>query len=91
MLRSARQQLHAQIAEALEAHSPELMGSQPELFAQHYAEAKLVDKSGRLLGQEGRGVRLLQALNERRPHSERPRSVGGSIDASGDREVCLGP
>jgi hypothetical protein len=35
LLRSSRQQLHAQIAEALESHSPELMDSQPELFAQH--------------------------------------------------------
>ena len=45
LLRSARQQLHAQIADALETHSPELMDSQPELFAQHYAEAGLVEKS----------------------------------------------
>ncbi|HMD62613.1 MAG TPA: AAA family ATPase [Stellaceae bacterium] len=45
LLRSSRQQLHAQIAEALEAHSPDLMDSQPELFAQHYAEAGLVEKS----------------------------------------------
>jgi class 3 adenylate cyclase/predicted ATPase len=45
LLRNARQQLHAQIAEALEAHSPELMDTQPELFAQHYAEAGLVEKS----------------------------------------------
>jgi hypothetical protein len=35
--------LHAQIAEALEAQSPEMMDSQPELFAQHYAEAGLVE------------------------------------------------
>src|SRR5262249_39724060 len=39
LLRGARQQLHAQIAEALETQSPELMEIQPELFAQHYAEA----------------------------------------------------
>jgi predicted ATPase len=45
LLRSSRQQLHAQIAEALEAHSPELTDTQPELFAQHYAEAGLVEKS----------------------------------------------
>ena len=45
LLRSTRQQLHAQIAEALETHSPELMDSQPELLAQHYAEAALVEKS----------------------------------------------
>jgi len=45
LLRSSRQQLHAQIAEALEIHSPELMETQPELFAQHYAEAGLAEKS----------------------------------------------
>jgi predicted ATPase len=45
LLRSSRQQLHAQIAEALEAHSPGLMDSQADLFAQHYAEAGLVEKS----------------------------------------------
>src|SRR5262249_40074139 len=45
LLRATRQQLHAQIAEALETQSPELMDTQPELFAQHYAEAGLVEKS----------------------------------------------
>ena len=45
LLRSSRQQLHGQLAEALEGHSPELMDSQPELLAQHYAEAGLVEKS----------------------------------------------
>jgi predicted ATPase/class 3 adenylate cyclase len=45
LLRSIRQQLHAQIAQALETHSPDLMDSQPDLFAQHYAEAGLVEKS----------------------------------------------
>jgi predicted ATPase len=54
LLRSARQQLHAQIAEALETHSPELMDSQPEIFAQHYAEAGLVEKSVACWGKAGR-------------------------------------
>jgi predicted ATPase len=45
LLRNARQQLHAQIAEALETRSPEVMDSQPELLAQHYAEAGLIEKS----------------------------------------------
>jgi class 3 adenylate cyclase/predicted ATPase len=45
LLRSARQQLHGQIAKALEAHFPELIDSQPELFAWHYVEAGLVEKS----------------------------------------------
>jgi class 3 adenylate cyclase/predicted ATPase len=53
LLRSSRQQLHAQIARALSAHSPELMDTQPELFAQHYAEAGLVEKSVTCWGKAG--------------------------------------
>jgi class 3 adenylate cyclase/predicted ATPase len=45
LLRDSRRQLHAQIAEALETDFPELMHSQSELLAQHYAEAGLVTKS----------------------------------------------
>jgi class 3 adenylate cyclase/predicted ATPase len=45
LLRSARQQLHAQIAQALEAHFPELVEMQPELLAQHYTEAGLFQKA----------------------------------------------
>jgi predicted ATPase len=54
LLRSTRQQLHAQIAEALEAHSPDLMDTQPELFAQHYAEAGLIEKSVAFWDKAGR-------------------------------------
>src|SRR5207248_8621581 len=53
LLRSSRQQLHGQIAETLETHSPELMDSQPELFAQHYAEACLVERSVACWGNAG--------------------------------------
>jgi class 3 adenylate cyclase/predicted ATPase len=45
LLRNTRQQLHARIAEALEIHFPELIDSQPELFARHYAEAGITEKS----------------------------------------------
>jgi predicted ATPase len=50
LLRGTRQQLHAEIAAALETQSPELMDSQPELFAQHYAEAGLVKQSAAYWG-----------------------------------------
>jgi predicted ATPase len=45
LLRGPRQALHARIAAALETQSSELMDSQPELFAQHYEKAGLVEKS----------------------------------------------
>ena len=64
LLRSTRQQLHARIAAALETHSPELMASQPELFAQHYAEAGLVEKSVAYWGKAGRKSVALSAMVE---------------------------
>jgi predicted ATPase len=64
LLRSTRQQLHAQIVKALEALSPELMDSQPELFAQHYAEAGLVEKSVAYWGKAGRSSAARSAITE---------------------------
>jgi predicted ATPase len=64
LLRSSRQQLHAQIAGALEAHSPEMMENQPELFAQHYAEAGLVEKSVACWGKAGRRSATRSAMAE---------------------------
>ena len=64
LLRSARQLLHAQIAEALATHSPEIMDSQPELLAQHYAEAGLVEKSVAFWGRAGRRSIARSAMAE---------------------------
>jgi class 3 adenylate cyclase/tetratricopeptide (TPR) repeat protein len=41
LLRRTRQQYHERIAQALEAHFPEMVATQPELLAQHYTEAGL--------------------------------------------------
>jgi predicted ATPase len=64
LLRSSRQQLHAQIAEALETLSPELVDTQPELFAQHYAEGGLVEKSVALWGKAGHRSAARSAMAE---------------------------
>ena len=64
LLRSSRLQLHAQIAEALEAQSPELMENLPEIFAQHYAEAGFVEKSVAYWGNAGRRSAALSAMAE---------------------------
>ena len=68
LLRSARQRLHAQIAEALEAHSPELLDTQPELLAQHYAEAGLVEKSVARWGKAGHSSAARSAMAEAAAH-----------------------
>ena len=64
LLRAIRQPLHAKIAEALEALSPELMDRQPELFAQHYAEAGLIDKSVACWGKAGHNSAARSAMAE---------------------------
>jgi predicted ATPase len=64
LLRSTRQQLHARIAEGLEANSPEMMDTQPELLAQHYAEAWLVEKSVAYWGKAGRRSAARSAMAE---------------------------
>jgi class 3 adenylate cyclase/predicted ATPase len=64
LLRSSRQQLHAQIADTLATHFPELMDSQPELLAQHYAEAGLVEKSVAYWDRAGRRSAARSAMAE---------------------------
>ena len=64
LLRAPRRQLHARIAAALAAHYPELMDSQPELFAQHYAEARLVEKSVACWGKAGHSSAARSAMAE---------------------------
>jgi predicted ATPase len=64
LLRVARRQLHARIAETLETHSPEITESQPELLAQHYAEAGVVEKSVTYWGKAGRRSVARSAMTE---------------------------
>ena len=64
LLRSARQRLHAQIAAALESQSPELMENQPELFAQHYAEAGLAEEAVAYWSKAGRRSAARSAMAE---------------------------
>jgi class 3 adenylate cyclase/predicted ATPase len=64
LLRSARQKLHAQIAASLETHFPEMIENQPQLFAQHYAEAGLVEKSVACWGKAGQRSAARSAMVE---------------------------
>ena len=64
LLRNSRQDLHARIAEELQIHSPDLMESQPELFALHYAEAGLIEKSIALWGKAGHSSAARSAMAE---------------------------
>jgi class 3 adenylate cyclase/predicted ATPase len=45
LLKGRRQQLHARIATVLEEHFPEIVDAEPELLAQHCAEAGLTERA----------------------------------------------
>jgi class 3 adenylate cyclase/predicted ATPase len=64
LLRSVRQQLHTQIAAALETDFPEVTENQPELLAQHYAEAGLIEKSVACWGKAGHRSAASSAMAE---------------------------
>ena len=64
LLRSRRQQLHARIAEAIERRYPETASSQPQLLAQHYAEAGLAERSARAWLAAGRLAASRSASHE---------------------------
>jgi predicted ATPase len=64
LLRRTRRQFHARIATSLENLSPALMDTQPELFAQHYAEAGLVEKSVACWAKAGRRSAARSAMAE---------------------------
>jgi DNA-binding winged helix-turn-helix (wHTH) protein/predicted ATPase len=71
LVRSVRRQLHAAIAEALEVQSPALMETQPELFAHHYAEAGLIEKSVVAWGRAGQRSVARSALAEAAAHFQK--------------------
>ena len=71
LLRSTRQQLHAQIARALEAHWPETSDSQPELLARHFGAAGLVDDAIAYWCKAGALALQRVALNESIAHLSR--------------------
>ena len=64
LLRDARRGLHARIAEALEAQSPDTAETQPELVARHCTEAGLIEQAAKLWGRAGQRSLERSALAE---------------------------
>jgi tetratricopeptide (TPR) repeat protein len=64
LLRGPRRALHAQIAGALESQFPEITQTQPELLAQHFAAAGLIEKSVAYWGRAGHRSAARSALAE---------------------------
>lgn len=64
LLREPRRELHARIADILEAQFIDIAESQPELLARHYTKGDLVEKSARLWGKAGQRSQERSALVE---------------------------
>jgi class 3 adenylate cyclase/predicted ATPase len=64
LLRERRRALHARIADILERQFAEIAERQPELLAQHCAEAGLTEKAARLWGKAGQQSLQRSALVE---------------------------
>jgi predicted ATPase len=86
LLRGPRQQLHARIAEALEAISPELMDTQPEVFAQHCAEAGLIEKSMTYWGRAGKRSVARSALAEAAVHFHKALDQLANLPSTPERQ-----
>jgi hypothetical protein len=64
MLNSRRRQLHARIAEAIERHHSETASKEPQLLAQHLAEAGFAERSARAWLEAGRLAASCSASQE---------------------------
>jgi class 3 adenylate cyclase len=68
LLRQRRREVHARIAEALEAERPEVAAAQPELVAHHYAEAGLPGRAATARLAAGRLAKARHATREASAH-----------------------
>ena len=64
LLRSRRQQLHARITATLESQFPDVVAAQPQLLAQHSAEAGLNEKAIRYCLKAGQQAITRSAMAE---------------------------
>jgi class 3 adenylate cyclase/predicted ATPase len=64
LLKSKRQQLHAQIAQVLEEQFPEMAESQPEILAHHSTAAGLIEKAADYWYKAGRQAMARSAMVE---------------------------
>ncbi len=64
LLLSRRQQLHARIAQILEARFPETVATEPELLAHHFGQASLVEKAVEYHERAGRRALSRSSLSE---------------------------
>jgi class 3 adenylate cyclase len=98
LLKSTRQQHHQHIAAALEADFPEIVETRPELIAQHYTEAGLIEQAVPYWHAAGRRALRVYANLEATNHAKRGLELLAKLPDSPDRakkelalQLVLGP
>jgi len=86
LLKSRRQQLHARIAEAIARHFPETESKEPQILAQHYAEAGFAERSARAWLEAGRLAASRSASQEAAMQFARGIDVLEGMEVSAERD-----
>jgi class 3 adenylate cyclase/tetratricopeptide (TPR) repeat protein len=86
LLKSRRQQLHAWIAEAIERHHPETASKEPQLLAQHFAEAGFAERSASAWLEAGRLAASRSASQEAALQFARGIEVLQGMEAGAERD-----
>jgi predicted ATPase len=87
LLKTKRQALHAQIAEALKNHFPAKTEVEPELLAHHYTEAGLIDTAIPYWQKAGEVAQNRVALQEAMSYYERGLDLTAHLPASKVRDT----
>ena len=85
LLRRTRQQYHQQAAELLEARFPDLVETNPEIVAHHYAEADAADRAIDYFLKAGRRALLMSANSEAIAHLNHGLDVLRTMQDSAER------
>ena len=85
LLRDRRQQLHARIAMELENRSSDLVQQQPEILAEHCAQAGLMEKAARLWRRAGQNTSKCAAHREASVLFEKALTAYATLPSSADK------
>lgn len=86
LLKPQRQQVHAKIARALERLAPESADSEPEVLAQHYAEAGIVDRAVDFWCRAGRQALAHSAVAEAVVHLDKGLTLLTELPSGPERQ-----
>lgn len=87
LLKAKRQELHAEIAGAIQAHSPGVIDTEPELLAHHFTAAGMLSTAIPLWRRAGEIALRRMALSEAIAHLERGLGLNQSMPPGPERDL----